>query len=123
MADSSWATTESVWRMLPQEALGHWMPLWVIVLGGDEEEMPWKGNVVWHERQRRYKGVQFWKRTESGIWDSNGWISTSCVLLEETDETRYLLVSRPRQAASMVILVPLIGAQRRSTGGRICLWR
>ena len=66
--------------------------------------------------------MQDLKRTESGIWDSRGWISLS-VEDEVEDVTRYLDVSSPRQAASCVILVPDIGAQRRSTGGRICLWR
>lgn len=68
--------------------------------------------------------MQDWKRTESGIWDSRGWISVSGLLdVEVVVEMRYLLVSRPRQDASIVILVPEIGAHRRSTGGSICLCR
>ena len=112
---------------LPQPSAGHCIPLWEMVCNdavvGDVEERPWNGNTVVHSRQRSHSGEQDWKRTESGICDSRGWISVSCCAPPETVLTRYLEVSRPRQAAKRVTLVPLMGAQRRSTGGRICLWR
>ena len=41
----------------------------------------------------------------------------------ELDAMLYFLVSRPRHSARWTASVPGIGAQRRSTGGKICLWR
>lgn len=72
-------------------------------------------------RQRRERGAVSLKRISSGIWDSRGWISASDGPLADELEMRYLEVSRPRQEASWVMLVWEMGAQRRSTGGRICL--
>lgn len=37
--------------------------------------------------------------------------------------TLYFLVSRPRHSANCTALVPGKGAQSRSMGGKICLWR
>jgi hypothetical protein len=73
-----------VWRILPHPEAGHWMPLCEMVCKdddaavGDVEERPWKGKTVVHARQRSHNGEQDWKRTESGIWDSRGWISVFC---------------------------------------------
>jgi len=73
-------------------------------------------------RQVKVRRVQFSKRTESGIWLSNGEISAVC-LFEGEDEMLYFRVSRPRHSARCIASVPGMGAQRRSTGGNICLYR
>lgn len=36
---------------------------------------------------------------------------------------KYFFVSRPRHSARCIASVPEMGAQRRSMGGKICLWR
>ena len=120
---------EMVWRTVPQVVFGHFTPSWLTVCrlareaDGAVDERPWKGKVVVQDRQRSQSGVQDWKRTESAICDSRGWISVSCCAPLDEVLTRYFEVSSPRHAASRVMFVPLIGAHKRSTGGRICLWR
>lgn len=86
-----------------------------------------KGKVWPHvdERQVRRSGTQSAKRTASGICESSGCRVSFSGFAEAPEALlmRYLDVSRPRHSARRVTFVPAMGAQRRSTGGRICLWR
>ena len=59
---------------------------------------------------------------ESGIWLSRGEISWAW-LEEEAEAMLYLRVSRPRHSARWTASVPGMGAQRRSMGGKTCLYR
>ena len=101
-------------------------------LGGSTSgTSPEKVNVRRQRGQLRCRGVQSLKRIASGICDERGWISLSRALLLLPEPPplllpllmRYLLVSSPRHSARRVMSVPAIGAQSRSTGGSICLWR
>ena len=87
-----------------------------------ETGRPSKVNVCVQWRQRSVRGVQSLKRIESGIWLSRGKISA--LWLDEVEvEMEYFFVSRPRHSARCIASVPGMGAQRRSIGGKICLWR
>lgn len=89
-----------------------------------EAGRPSKAKVWVQKRQRRVSGVQSLKRTASGIWLSSGKISLLWAELEEVEEViEYFLVSSPRHSARCMASVAGMGAQRRSMGGKICLYR
>ena len=67
--------------------------------------------------------MQSWKRVAGGSCDSSGVMSRVCPPAPEAVLVRAKrFVSSPRHSARWSGEVPGIGAQRRSMGGKICLW-
>lgn len=122
MACSSCTTSVRVAKGFWQVGDGQMMPLGVMVEREEGEARPSKMKACLQERQRRVRRAESLKRSSSGIWLSSGEISVVWLLVEE-GAMEYFLVSRPRHSASCVASVPGIGAQSRSIGGKICLYR